>query len=487
MAARLKISDLTEAQIEFIRKFLFMQPVETFKSFGKGFNYNKGPSKSPISFYSVNKIANVDYIDLPMAFASTLTQKVYNRDLNHLQIPMKFKSDKKLFDDQIEVSSQALQHLQNYGGTHLGLYPGFGKTVVAIWLSSMLGYLTLVFLHRKSFIKQWTKAYRLFTNAKIWVIGEPFPLINEGEYIDVVLCMNKRFHNVPQSLLDAVGTVIVDESHNFCTGENVSALLGITPRYFISCSATLKRPDGMERMIKSIVGNNQICKHTTKPFDYYQVKTGISIQTHKNNQGTDFPRFIVDVCSNELRNRLIFQIVRNRPDSKILILTSRVDHAIYMKDCLLMFNENVDFLAGKKDLYTDSRVLVGTYSKLGEGFDEENFCDDYSGVRLNTLILCTTFKSETMIEQICGRVFRSDFPTVFDLVDEVKMSKTHFTQRKKWYNSRNGTYKLMNIKLDNSPLNQTALPPLPKDLSRSTLSTSSHNHEIFSKPSFLLS
>lgn len=449
MAVRVPTNTLTQEQSLLIREHLFMQPKEKYKAYGKQFNYNTGPKKEPIQFY----LCTNDYIDLPMAFAAALTKKVPNRDRNHLKVNLNFDSNKSLRDNQKEVAKEALSQITEYGGTHLGLYPGFGKTILSAWLSCKLGYLTIVFINRTGLITQWCKAFGNFTNAKYWIVGEKFPDVSDG-YISVIICMNERLHYVPKELLDVVGTVIVDESHNFCTPSNVSVLLGTQPRYFISCSATLKqRTDEMHKMIEAIVGNNSIYLKSTIPFEYVEVKTNIKIPLCNNKMGTtDFTKFTQDISSVQRRNALILQLVTNLKDKKILVMTHRVDHAEYLEQCLKMYGEDVDRLSGKKDLYSDSRVLVGTYSKIGEGFDEENRCEDYGGTRLNTLILCTSFRSEIMIEQICGRVFRSQFPTIYDLVDNTRISKNHWRIRRKWYDQRNGKHLLMNIQWDYSSL-----------------------------------
>ena len=486
MAARIKITDLNNDQYRRIREYLFIQPIETFNVHGRNYNYTNNEAKEAVPFYSLLEINGDNYIDLPLAFASTLIGKVMNRDLNHLKIKMGFNETMGLYDHQKEVSETALEKLQQYGGIHLGLYPGFGKTVVSAWLSSKVGYLTLVLSHRTGLIKQWSNTYSKFTNAKIWTVGENFPQVTNNEYIDVILCMNTRFHHIPKELIDAIGTVIVDESHNFCTAGNVGALLGTRPRYFISCSATLKRPDGMDKMINFVVGNNSITKHSSKPFKYYEVRTGLKIQTFNNAQNkTDFTKYVRDLSSHELRNRLILQLVSSLKDSKILILTARTDHAKYIHQCLSLYGENVDIMVGSKNSYQDSRVLIGTYSKIGEGFDEASVCDNYNGVRLDTLINCSTFKSETILEQTSGRVFRAKFPNIYDLVDDMPISKRHFAVRKKWYLSRNGTPHLINANLSSLHLHIEHLPPLPpypeyKPVSKSTPASNTHYH----RPSF---
>ena len=67
-------------------------------------------------------------------------------------------------------------------------------------------------------------------------------------------------------------------------------------------------------------------------------------------------------------------------------------------------------------------------------------CPDWGGQRSNMLILTGSTKSLSGLEQFTGRVFRADFPTIIDLVDDNRICKGHWTKRRKWYEDedRNG-------------------------------------------------
>lgn len=440
MSVRILLSDLTHEQKNCIRQHLYMQPKETYY---RGGPFSAPTSSEPILFYR----SNDEYVDLPIAFASGLLQTNCNSSNNHLAVNLEFNPERSLYENQLEVYQTALGSLITYGTVHLGLHTGFGKTIIATKLACDFKLLTVVFLHRTPLIRSWVKVFTTFANGVVWIVGEKFPTLQPGQFISVIICMGGRYLNIPKEYLDAIGTVIVDESHNFCTPSNSGVLLACHPRHFISCSATLKRPDGMETMIQSIVGNNEINRYSSNPFEYYRVNTNITVQTKLNKQGkTDFNALVNDLCEVEARNRLIFYLVQNQLDRKILVMTARVSHAKYLYDCFKMLGESVDYMAGPKQLYTDSRILVATYSKLGEGFDEENFCPDYNGIHLNTLILCSTFKSERMLLQVLGRVFRTKMPRVFDLVDKVDLIwKRHYPARRKVVLEINGIVKTIEV------------------------------------------
>ena len=75
---------------------------------------------------------------------------------------------------------------------------------------------------------------------------------------------------------------------------------------------------------------------------------------------------------------------------------------------------------------------------------------DWGGQRSNMMILTGSTKSLSGLEQITGRVFRSEFPTIIDLVDDNRICKRHWTQRRKWYEDpdRNGVIHYIEMRKD---------------------------------------
>lgn len=439
MSVRFAVKDFGPELHEMVATHLHLAPKEKYVPGKSKFAPKK--LSEPIRFYDVIG----DYIHLPMAYAGLLTKTPPNRHLQHSPHAMCFNPEKSLLPRQVDVIPEALQYLDKIGGVHLDLYPGFGKTVVSCYLACQLGHLTMVYLHMEVFIKQWKKVFTDFAvGAKIWVVGEKFPELKPGEYISVIICMEGRYHKIPDPIMRAVGTVIVDEAHNFCVPSRVGALLAPQPKYIISCTATLERDDGMESIIETLVGKTAISRESKRKFEYIELRTGLKIPVENTKNGTcNYPKFTNDVCDHVFRNTLIVKLVLDNPEKKILVMTGRVNHAKYLCSVLQKLGESCDYIAGKKKTYKDSRVLIGSSSMIGEGFDEANFCEDWNGVRMNMLILCNSIKSKKNLNQYLGRVFRSENPIVFDLVDNVSITLRHLRSRLKWYKSHSGTgYKI---------------------------------------------
>jgi superfamily II DNA or RNA helicase len=426
MAVRIRRTDLTEEQSMMIRSHLCLQPTDANPFMAAKFNL---PAKPPVLFYLFNE----PYVEVPYTFGAALLQRPVNQDLNHPRADFRFTGE--LFSHQTEVSQEALQQLQLKGTTTLGVYPGFGKTVVGAFLSAAMGLNVVVLYHREFLGNQWDKTFEDFTNATRWIVGTPMP----ETFPHVTFCMDSRFHLLPEAFRDRIGTLIVDEAHSFCTPSRIECLLAWHPKYVIAETATLERTDGMHLMIQTICGTHGIFRTSTKQFQVMHIETSIEPEVRSTARGTDWNSLIKSVCYNPTRNQMILSMVQNNPTHKILILCAEVQHVNLLCEALRQMGESVDTMAGNKNSYSDSRVLVGTISKIGTGFDEKTACPDFNGIRINMLILATSIKKAALLEQTVGRVFRSDLPVVCDFVDANPILKRHWNERKKWYVSRNGT------------------------------------------------
>jgi superfamily II DNA or RNA helicase len=107
-----------------------------------------------------------------------------------------------------------------------------------------------------------------------------------------------------------------------------------------------------------------------------------------------------------------------------------VEQSKYLFERLQEENEFVSSLIGKQQEFDrEARILVGTTSKCGTGFDFP---------KLDCLILATDI--EQYYIQALGRVLRRPDvkPIVFDLIDNNKILINHFKSRQKVYTEVGG-------------------------------------------------
>ena len=390
--------------------------------------YNKNNSVDPVIFYQ--------YIDqtihLPMSFARKLLN-ITNDNNNFAKTGLTFTGN--LRDYQIDVEKEAWDQLLAHGSTTLGLYPGFGKTILGAKLASRTELLTVILVTNTILLNQWKKTFEDNTNAKVWIVGEN----NPPQKCTVIICMDTRYEHIPIETRNMVGVLIIDEAHLFCTPTRVGALLAFHPKHTIIESASLERDDEMESMIYAIAGTHNILRLSEKPFTVYKVITNITPERKKNKiGGIDYLKLQQATLFDERRVAIIVNMVKINLNFKILILTSLVDHAMLLHNKLDSLKISCDFLCGNKKGYSDSNVLIGTMSKIGTGFDPATSCPNYKGSPFDLLFLVSSIKKESMLVQNVGRCFRADFPTVMHFVDDDSIYKNHWYRAKKWYCRRNG-------------------------------------------------
>lgn len=391
--------------------------------------YNRDKAPQPILFYSMDG----DIVHLPYLFAASLFQITPNLDITFPITQFDFTGT--LRQNQISVEIESWTQLERYGTSTLGLYPGFGKTILGAKLASRAKLMTVVLVHRDILSTQWKNTFENVTNAKVWIVGEK----NPPPICDVIICMDTRWAQIPKYMRDAIGFLIIDEAHAFCTPTHVGCLLAFHPKYILAESASLLRDDGMHSMIYAIAGDHGVFRESNRPFNVMKIITNTKpVRKHNRMGGVNWFSLVEDTLMDTRRNQIILGLVRANLNRKILILTSLRNHATLLYNNLEQMKIPSDYLCGTKRGYIDSTVLVGTISKIGTGFDPATSCPTYAGRPFDLLILACSIKKYSMLVQNIGRVFRADFPTVMHLVDNDDIYKSHWYKARKWYIIHNG-------------------------------------------------
>lgn len=427
MAVRLKLDCLSDAQKKIIREKLYFQPKKT------NFAVNKFicEEKEPILFYWIDKPNNE--IVLPYTFANVLLGTHINSSLTY---PLsKFVFTGKLRDYQIPIAEEALKQLMATGTTLLNLGTGLGKSALSAYLASQLDGMTLVLTNRETIQKGWYETFMDNTNAGVWLVDSKMRI---PERCNVILTMDGKFEKIPWEIRKMVAVFVIDEMHMFMTASQVPVLLGVCPKYVIACSATPTRSDNMERMWYSIGGTHCVEVKNTKKFTVYKFMTGIKTELEKNKMGTvDFSKLTASLANNPLRNAFIVDLIEKNRQHKIMLLSWSKAHIKLLYDALSSRGVRVDYLSGTKSSYIDSQVLLGTISKVSTGFDSKNVAINFDGMAISMLILVGSTKSFNLHQQSIGRAFRSDSPTIIDVVDADRISLSHWNARRKNYEEMN--------------------------------------------------
>lgn len=311
-----------------------------------------------------------------------------------------------LRDQQVEIASEIINTF-NSGALRsviLELPCGYGKTIIALFIAASLGGKTLIIVNRKLLIDQWQITINHFFSDA----GENFVV---------------RMPRAAQTE-ENVNLLIVDECHQLMSEKNSVSVRKITPQYLIGLSATPYRPDHMNRLMALYFGSKNISRAFEEKYIVYKVNSRCPIPISKSASGrVDWNLILKTQSEIPARNDLIARIVKKFSDRCFIILVKRIEHANLLRD--LLREEKVSVLTGATQNYDeDSRVIIGTVSKIGTGF---NF------TRANALILAADVQEYFI--QYLGRIFRVPdcTPIVFDIVDQNFILNKHYNVRKQLY------------------------------------------------------
>lgn len=387
----------------------------------------RGESKSDIQMYE--PLSNGDVL-VPYAFARLLIGENKNLLIPYPEIPGDRVFRGELRDHQSALTETMLTHLRSSGTTTMNVYPGAGKTIMGIYLTIALKKVTIVMITLVALIKSWKTTVERFTNLKLWIVGE-------GECpsdVDVLICMDERIHKIPKEIRMKIGTVIIDEAHLFCVPSRRTKWLAFEPHYLIIETATLKRPeDNMERMAYACAGLWGVTLRSSKEFIVHGIKTGLKGERQSNKiGGVDFTHLLQTILYRDEMNGFIRDIVNKHSKERILILTKEKDHVDKISMFLQEIGRTSSKYYGSLKKYPHSDILIGTPSKMGTGFDEATFDDDFKGDPVNVLILTSTIKKFSTLEQNVGRVLRADAPIVYVFIHDDNIFNGHWYLMR-WY------------------------------------------------------
>lgn len=391
-------------------------------------------------------IVEPEYIRLPLFYGSQLlesyindsrTFRPQNKDLVFTGVPR---------DYQVPVIEKAKKYLDETGTVLLNLFTSAGKTFCVCNIAiTKIKLLTLVIFNIDILIESWVSTFKNFCpGVKVWVVGtkaqettrkkKGYPYNATPENCDVIICMNRRVDKIAPHILDQVGCVIIDEVHKLCTESTVSAWLATQPKYFICLSASPIRPDGLDKMMYAVIGENEIYLGNTKEFTATRIITKFSPPMLKNytTNKLDWGAIVKWLAVKEERNKVIFDLIMSNLDKKICLLSKLVDHCTVIYNMLIERQVKTALLVRNAKEYEDSNVLIGTFQKIGTGFDELYTAKNFQGQPINLLILAFTVKSKTLTKQSIGRMLRSMAPHLIVITDKNRVINKHFELIKKF-------------------------------------------------------
>lgn len=329
---------------------------------------------------------------------------------------------------QKPVLNEMLSFLSRKGSIMLSSYPGWGKTFTAILACTKLRFRCLVVVNKIVLMDQWKKAIEKFCpNA---IVQKLTPKTKKKD-ADFYLMNAINVPKMDSSFFSDIGTVVIDEAHMIMAEKLSECMQVLHPRYLIGLTATPYRPDGLNILLELYFGKYKIVREFYREHIVYRIDTGFTPRVELTKNGrVNWNTILESQASHVPRNEMFIDIIKKHKDLVFLVLCKRKEQAKYLNDRLKEEGESVDIMIESKSEYNeDSRILIGTTSKLGVGFDRPNS---------NALLLAADI--EEYFIQYLGRVFRKEegIPVIFDPVDQNGILEKHFKTRNHAYQKHGG-------------------------------------------------
>jgi superfamily II DNA or RNA helicase/very-short-patch-repair endonuclease len=298
----------------------------------------------------------------------------------------------------------------------------FGKTVVAACLVAQRGVSTLVLVHRRQLLDQWTERLSAFLGMPAKAIGR----IGGGRnrptgLLDVAVIQSLVRKGVVDDRVADYGQLIVDECHHLSAQSFEQVARQAKVRFAVGLSATVARKDGHHPIIFMQCGPvrhrvNARAQAAARPFAhlvFVQPTAFLSSRSPDPDVRVEFQALYRELIDDQLRTRRICNDVIEsvRDERSPLVLTERNDHLDRLEQGLAAGVRHLVVLRGgmgkkQREAVADrlaaiprdeARAILATGRYVGEGFDDP---------RLDTLFLTLPVSWRGTIAQYVGRLHR---------------------------------------------------------------------------------
>lgn len=313
------------------------------------------------------------------------------------------------------------------GGGLICLGCGYGKTILALKIATLIGKKTLIVVHKEFLVHQWIeRIHQFLPEARVGKIQQN---VIDVENKDIVIAMLQSISmkDYPENTFKSFGFVCIDECHHMGAEVFSRALPKITTKHMLGLSATPDRKDGLRKVFECYLGGMVFCIKGREPEKVkvelikYNCTNKDFKQMHVNFKGQiNCPKMINQVCEDPDRFKLIINLLKRvaKEGRKILILCDRRAYLdeIYKRVTKREIGSIGYYVGGMKEkALQDSstkQIILGTYSMASEGMDIPS---------LNTVILAS---SKSDVEQSVGRILREKeaerkfVPLIIDIIDQ---------------------------------------------------------------------
>jgi len=442
---------LSEDEIEFLHKDLFMKPVTIGPSYGPQEEcafpvYRENAKKIYIPrFYGIQRYGLPDKSEITQGDAISVDFPKPLRDYQDKIVDVYMK----------HVSQPICSGSEQMGGGGILEVPcGRGKTVLSLKLISLLKKKTLIIVHKEFLMNQWIeRANEFLPGAKIGKIQGP---IFDVEGKDLVIGMLQTLYDraLPENAFDSFGLTIVDEVHRIGSEQFSKTLLRVLSPNMLGISATVDRKDKLTDVLYMFIGpkiyseqresDDPVCVRAIEyissdpPFNEteYDFRGQAKYSTMISKLSDFGPRsdFIVRVLGD-----LVKESQTRGDGAQIMVLCHNRSLLKYLYEAIVHrgFATVGYYVGGMKQTALQEtegkQIVLATYAMAAEALD------------IKTLSVLLMASPKTDITQSVGRILRvrHDNPIIVDIVDRHDIFQNQWRQRKTFYRKCN--YRILSM------------------------------------------
>lgn len=353
----------------------------------------------------------------------------------------------------LERQKEPIHQLMKFDMGIMKAVPGFGKTVMALYMIAERKTNTLVIVPSREIQNQWLKRIDEFLIVpQTKLKRDSFVCVYNGSRkrlngnIDIATAASLANLEDIEGTLSRYGMVVIDECHHAASDTFTKVLRNVKAKYIYGFSATPKRKDGLEKIMYMFCGPIRYETNSFQIQSTYQFKQQL-IPRMTTTRILDTEKMYTDLCTDlmndQVRNYLIMKDIVNefQNDGKIIVLSERKKHLMIFYEMLRHTDQHVYVLTSEtkdrqeiienvRNLSSEENyILLATSKLLGEGFDLPS---------LTSLFLVLPISDEARITQYTGRIHRNyegkDLVKVYDYVDvNIPMMEAMFRKRLKQY------------------------------------------------------
>ncbi len=375
-----------------------------------------------------------EYLEIPKHYCIGYAEEkglniIYNQSCGSNTLDISFKGS--LREHQVDIVTKTLQSIRSVEGAVLSVPCGFGKTALALYISTQLKKKTLILVHTSALFDQWKERVSSFVNsASIGTIRGPvFDIDGKTHVIAFIQSIVSRIYDVEQ--LSTFGFLIVDEAHHLGARTLSTSISKIGCKYRLGLSATTDRKDGCTDFLFWSLGplltNKIVTSHPDMRVFNIHLKNGPSEMVWLHRYGKKeihFSRMISNLCEQTEKSTFRTSVIVNwisrcyRVNRKIIVLSDRTKLLLDIQDSLIRSVDvpidarTIFFMTGStknREVPSNYRIILTTYALTSEGFDQPD---------LDTLVMASP---RSDIIQSVGRILRvhpnKRTPLIIDMID----------------------------------------------------------------------